>query len=212
MEEEIARTLEENSGDDPHYVHSHLQTGYAYSIFDCFTNNKFNMVYVQKIPDWEVKMRREYLEALKETTNRKTKDQILEIKRKRRDLRTRIKEEDKKRLDLMNKDPLSYRIFKIMSNAVDQQPMAIICPFNEEEIYTAKKCQANKIGRPPNYYDFYDEKRDDRSAVSGGGPTAGNASNQQAIVEQPHPDRELHRLGFETFDEFFQVAESQGAR
>jgi len=98
------------------YVDSHLQPGFAYSIFDCFTNGKFNMVYVQKIPDWEIKMRREYLEALKETTNRKTRDQILEIKKKRKDLRARIKDEDKKRTDLIMKDPLSYRLFKIMSN------------------------------------------------------------------------------------------------
>jgi hypothetical protein len=184
MEEEIARAFEDVGEEDPQYVESHIKAGYAYSIFDCFTNGKFNMVYVQKIPDWEVKMRKEYLEALKETTNRKSKDQILEIKRKRRDLRTKIKDEDKKRLDLMNKDPVSYRIFKIMSNSVDQKPLAIICPFNEEEIYTAKKCLVNKIGRPPNYYDFYDEKKDDKSAVStGGGAAAGNASNQQAIVD-----------------------------
>lgn len=211
MDEEIARTFEDAEDEDPHYVDSHLKTGYAYSIFDCFTNNKFNMVYVQKIPDWEVKMRREYLEALKETTNRKTKDQILEIKRKRRDFRTRIREEDKKRLDLMNKDPVSYRIFKIMSNAVDQKPMAVICPFNDEEIYTAKKCLVNKIGRPPNYYDFYDEKRDDKSAISGGGgATAGNASNQQALVRSLYQDRKFDYLGLETTNKLFEVAKPQG--
>ena len=98
------------------YVNSHLQPGFAYSIFDCFINGKFNMVYVQKIPEWEIKMRREYLEALKETTNRKTRDQILEIKKKRKDLRARIKDEDKKRTDLIMRDPINYRIFKIMSN------------------------------------------------------------------------------------------------
>lgn len=168
---------------DPHYVESNIQTGYAYSIFDCFSNNRFNMVYVEKIPDWEIKMRREYLEALKEPTNRKLKEQILEIKRKRKDLRTRIKEEDKKRIDLINKEPVNYRIFKIMSNSVDQKQLAVICPFNEEEIYTAKKCSANRISRPPNYYDFYDEKKDDKSALStAGAPAGGNLSNQQAIV------------------------------
>lgn len=175
--------VEEQTEEDPHYVESNIKHGYAYSIFDCFSNNRFNMVYVQKIPDWEIKLRKEYLEAMKETTNRKTRDEIIEIKRKRKDLRTRIKEEDKKRIDFINKEPVNYRIFKIMSNAVDQRQLTIMCPFNEEEIYTAKKCLANKISRPPNYYDFYDEKKEDKSAIStAGAPVAGNQSNQQAIV------------------------------
>ena len=139
------------------------------------------MVYVQKIPDWEVKMRREYLEALKETTNKKTREQIVEIKKKRRDLKTLIKDEDKKRLDFISKEPISYRLFKVLSNVVDEKPISIMCPFTDEEIYTAKKCLVNKIVKPPNYYDFYDEKKDEKQGISQAS-AAGSVSNQQTAV------------------------------
>ena len=178
--------------EDDEYVESNISPGCAYSIFDFFMNNKFNMVYVQKMPDWELKMRKEYLEAQKETTNRKTREQIMDIKKKRKDLKAMTKEEDRKRFELMSKEPLSFKLYRIVSNMLEEKPLCIVCPFNEEEIYIAKKCIINRLTRPPNYYDFYDEKKEEKAGAS---PTAtpGNTSNQQTVVDLSNEvDREFY--------------------
>ena len=88
-----------------------------------------------------------------------------------------------------------------MITAVDQKPLAIVCPFNEEEIYTAKKCLINKLNRPPNYYEFYEDKKDDKSAISNTGMAAANTSNQQMVVECALlADRKLHRCSLAPSD------------
>lgn len=48
---------------------------------------------------------------------------------------------------------------------VDVKPMQIICPFTDEEIFIAKMCKLNKLSRPPNYYNFYDNN-DNKSMLS----------------------------------------------
>jgi hypothetical protein len=197
------------------YVESGLRRGFAYSVFDYFANQKFNMIYVQKIPDWEVKLRRNYLQALKAPTNKRSRDELLEMKKEKRDIKARIREEDKKRMDAIGRESVPLRCLRVMSNvgrrfvtAVDADPLAVLCPFNDEEIYIAKKCMLNKLSRPPNYYDFYDKQAEDKSNVSGG--NAATNSNQQFSVVACSSDRKHHHRRLETIVRLLQSSGQEG--
>lgn len=99
-------------------IPSYMKPGVAYSIFDYFTNDRFNMVYAQGIPEAEIKLRSEYLNLMMKTTNPKqTKEENFELKIKRKMYKNRIKEEDKRRMELMRKGtPKFYRLLKLSSN------------------------------------------------------------------------------------------------
>ena len=45
-----------------------------------------------------------------------SKDDLFRLKKEKKELKSRIKEEDKKRIEAMNKPANSHRLLKIMSN------------------------------------------------------------------------------------------------
>lgn len=154
-------------------------TGVAYTISDYFQNDQFNMVFVQKISDYEIKLRTECLNSLKITTHKLSKDQIVEIKKNRRELKIKIKEEEKKRVELMTRPPIQYKFFRVFSGMFNSPNLSVVSPFSPNEIFLAKKCIINKLNKPPNYYDFYDVKIEERSTMSGGG----HSNNQMNALE-----------------------------
>lgn len=146
-----------------------IMPGVAYTISDYFQNDTFNMVYVQKLSDYEIKLRTECLNSLKITTHKLSKEQILEIKKNRRELKMKIKEEERKRIELMQRAPIQYKFFRCFSGMYNSPSMCVVTPFSPHEIFLAKKCILNNIMKPPNYYDFYDVRVEERSVMSGGG-------------------------------------------
>lgn len=95
---------------------SNIEKGMAYSICDFFENNDFNMVYVQSIPTWELKIREKFLELMEKANPKLSKDDLFKLKKEKKELKSRIKEEDKKRIDAMGKPATSFRLLKFMSN------------------------------------------------------------------------------------------------
>lgn len=93
-----------------------ISSGIAYTLNDLFENNDFNMVYVQAIPDWEIKIRQKYLELMERANPKLSKDDLFKLKKEKKELKVRIKEEDKRRLEKMGRNPESYKMIKIMSN------------------------------------------------------------------------------------------------
>lgn len=173
-----------------------VMSGIAYSIGDYFQNDTFNMIYVKKISDYEIKLRSECLNSLRITTHKLSKDQILEIKRNRRDLKMKIKEEEKKRIDLMTKTPIQYKFFRVFSGMFNSPDLSVVSPFNQEEIFLAKKCILNKINKPPNYYDFYDVRVEERSVASGDRAHSNNQINalENSIQSAVKPLDDFSRL------------------
>jgi hypothetical protein len=95
---------------------SNLQKGIAYSICDFFENGDFNMVYVQSIPGWELKIREKFLELMEKANPKLSKDDLFRLKKEKKELKSRIKEEDKKRVDTMGKPATNFRLIKFMCN------------------------------------------------------------------------------------------------
>lgn len=131
---------------------SYVIPGFSYALVDSFFNDQFNMVYVQKRSDQEIKLRQEYYELCKNATTQKmNKDQKLEYRKKKNKLKSMISEEDKKRIELITKPPIQYKFFKIKTNVGRVPILNIYCPFSAEEIETAKTCIINELTKPPNY-------------------------------------------------------------
>ena len=187
---QISESLKEN------VIKPKIMTGVGYSIADYFQNDNFNMIYVKRITDYEIKLRTECLSSLKITTHKLSRDQILEIKKNRRDLKTKIKEEEKKRIDLMQKNPVQYKFFRVFSGMYNSPEMSIVSPFSNEEIFLAKKCIMNKIQKPPNYYDFYDVRVEEKSVASGDRAHSNNQINalEQSIQSALKPLDDFSRI------------------
>lgn len=70
---------------------SYVISGYSYPIMECFFNESFNMVYVQKRSDKEIKLRQEYIELSNVLINKMNKEEKIEHRRKKKDLRDRVR-------------------------------------------------------------------------------------------------------------------------
>jgi len=65
------------------------------------------MVYVQKRSEKEVKYRQEYFELSKNVSMHKlSKEEKIEHRKRKKELKEKISEEDKKRIDLITKPPI----------------------------------------------------------------------------------------------------------
>lgn len=146
---------------------TYIIPGFAYSIMESFYTDGFNMVFVQKHSEKEIKLIQEYLDLTKINIHKKEKEEKLEIRRKRKDLREKIKEDAEKRKELMEKPPSLYRFFRVKTAIAKVPVLNIMTPFTADEIFLAKKCILNKLKCPPNY-DLPDIKftADDKSVYS----------------------------------------------
>ena len=72
--------------------------GFSYPITESYYNHNFNMVYAQKRGDQEIKLRQQYFELSKVSMHKMTKDEKLEHRRKQKEPKEKITEEDKKRV------------------------------------------------------------------------------------------------------------------
>ena len=59
------------------------------------------MVYVKKRGEKELKLRQELFEISKTTMHKMTKDEKLEFRKRKKDLKEKINEQDRKRVDLI---------------------------------------------------------------------------------------------------------------
>jgi hypothetical protein len=109
------------------HIPSNIITGFAYPIFDSFFNSTFNMVYVQKRSEKEVKLKQEFFELSKITMHKMTKEEKLEHRKRKKELRELIGEEDRKRIELITKPPIQHRLFKIKTNCKYREQPNFYC-------------------------------------------------------------------------------------
>ncbi len=88
------------------------------------------------------------------------KEEKLEHRKIKKELREKINEEERKRQDLISKPPIQYRLFSVKSRFEKVPDLVFKCPFTWKEIYIARKCIINKLSKPPNY-DITDARGND---------------------------------------------------
>lgn len=143
------------------------------------------MVYVMKRSEKEVKLRQEFFELSKVSMHKMSKEEKLEYRKKKKELREKITEEDKKRVDLITKPPIQYHLFRIQTTNSKAPALDIECPFNNEEVVISKTCIANKLSKPPNY-ELPEIRDDGKSVVSGA-----NKNGDESFMMKPLDDFSL---------------------
>ncbi|EGR31119.1 hypothetical protein IMG5_117620 [Ichthyophthirius multifiliis] len=170
-----------NQDNKPNYV----IPGFAYPVVECFYNDQFNMVFAQKKSDNEIKYRKEYNDILSKNINKMSKEQKIETRKRKKELKDKIFEEEKKRLELINKPPIQYLFFKIKTGVSKVPLLNIFSCFTHDELNIAKTCILNnvifqfkiiifilffalkkKLTKPPNYQENSEIKDDSKQIMS----------------------------------------------
>jgi hypothetical protein len=106
-------------------------------------------------------LKHEYNEMCKISLSSKSREEKLEYRKKKKELKERLTMEEKKRLELISKAPVHYHFLKLLA------PLKIQCDYGEKEILLAKKCVVNKLSQPPNYdIPLEKEEKDSKSMHS----------------------------------------------
>lgn len=140
-----------------------MTTSFAYSVVESFFNENFNMIFVQKRSDTEIRLRQDYFEMSKISMHKMSKDDKLEYRRKKKEIREKIQDEDRKRIEFITKPPIQYRFFRLRAGCARLPRISILNTFNAEEIAIARLCILNRLSKPPNYE--LPEIRDDGKSV-----------------------------------------------
>lgn len=67
-----------------------------------------------------------------------SKDDKLEYRRKKKEIREKIQDEDRKRIEFITKPPIQYRFFRLKTGVKRLPRITIMNTFNQEEIQIAK--------------------------------------------------------------------------
>jgi hypothetical protein len=108
-----------------------------------------------------MRLRSEYYEICKANIHKMSKEEKLEHRRRKKEVRERLNEEDQRRIQLITQTIL-YKLLRVKSGAMGTKAIRVQCQFSAEEIFIAKKCIANKLSKPPNY-DVPEIRGDDKS-------------------------------------------------
>lgn len=74
------------------------------------------MVYVQKRSDREMRLRQEYFDICKANIHKMNKEEKLEHRKRKKEIREKLNEDDKKRIELITKPPIPHKFYKLHTN------------------------------------------------------------------------------------------------
>lgn len=129
-----------------------LRENFLYSLTDLFENGAFNMEFVRKLSAREVSLRKKYLSLLKKKPEYVSKEDIKRIKALRKELRLKIKDLERGRLELLQKQT-KHRLVGFKSHLGGACTPAF-GQFTAQEVLIARVCRLNGLARPPNYREF----------------------------------------------------------
>lgn len=160
-----------------------LLSGFLYSVHELFENEGLNMQNVKRISDEEIILRKRYADLLMTKTQFMNKEDIIKLKKSRRDLRMRIKDLENATREKFNKIP-KFKLMGINSGLFNNDKLNINSRFTSKEIKIAKTCILNKLDAPPNYFNFNELKIEEGSVVSGSMNTSFFKNLEQALREK----------------------------
>lgn len=159
-------------------------TGFLYSIHELFENEGLNMQNVKKIGEEEIILRKRYADLLMTKTQFMAKDDIIKLKKARRDLRMRVKELENANKEKMNRNVSKTKLLAINSGIFTYDKLNINSRYTAKEIRIAKTCIINKLDAPPNYFNFYEIKLEEGSVISGSMNTSFFKNMEQALRDK----------------------------
>ena len=161
-----------------------LLTGFLYGINDVFENDNLNMQNVKQISEEEIILRKRYADLIMTRTQFMNKDDIIKLKKARRDLRMRIKDLESATREKMNKINTKTKLIGINSGLFARDKLNVNSRYTDKEIQIAKTCLLNKLDAPPNYFNFNEIKIEEGSVISGSLNTSFFKNLEQALRDK----------------------------
>ena len=144
-----------------------IKSGMLFTVDELFENGNFNMQYVKKISEEEIILRKRYAKMLKTKTQFMNKEDIIKMKKSRRDLRMRIKDLENHTKERLSKNSNTVKLMSIFSGLFKEKKFNLKTKYNHKEVKIAQTCIMNNLEAPPNYHSFNDMKLEEGSVISG---------------------------------------------
>lgn len=151
----------------------------SYSLEEFFENGEFNLAFARDFTEEELIIHRKYEQSLSVKTHFMNKEDIIKLKKQRRDLRLKLKEIEKRKQEFVAKLNKALNLVSIRAGPGVEEMTAYGTTFSSKEIKIAKTCIKLGIPRPPNYIDLNELKWEEGSMVSG---TKTNIKESDAYV------------------------------
>ena len=138
----------------------------SYSLHEYFENEDFNLAFARDFTEEEFIIHRKYEQMLTVKTHFMNKEDIIKLKKQRRELRMKLKEIEKIKIDFINKSNRALSLVSLCSTEVLDKNTNFGQCFSAKEIQIAKTCKKYALSRPPNFVDINDLKWEEGSIVS----------------------------------------------
>lgn len=139
----------------------------SYSIDEFFENGDFNLAFARDFTEEELIIHRKYEQMLNVKTHFMNKEDIIKLKKQRRDLRFKLKEIEKRKLDFITRSNRALNLVSVRAGTGFEEHTNYVNSFSAKEIQIAKTCMKYGLQRPPNFVDLNDLHWEEGSAVSG---------------------------------------------
>lgn len=139
----------------------------SYSLEEFFESGDFNLAFARDFTEEELIIHRKYEQSLSVKTHFMNKEDIIKLKKQRRDLRLKLKEIEKRKQDFVAKLNRTLSLVSVRAGPGVEELTAYGPTFSPKEIRIAKTCIQLGIPRPPNYIDLNELKWEEGSMVSG---------------------------------------------
>lgn len=151
----------------------------AYNIEEYFENGDFNLAFARDFTEEEFIIHKKYEQMLLVKTHFMNKEDIIKLKKQRRDLRLKLKDIEKKKVEFISR---SNRVMNLIAVSTFEKLDAKTNygpSFTPKEIKIAKTCIANGLSRPPNFIDISELHWDEGSMASG---TKANIKDNEQFI------------------------------
>jgi len=164
---------------DPLPATNPLPAFVSYSLEEFFENGEFNLAFARDFTEEELIIHRKYEQSLNVKTHFMNKEDIIKLKKQRRDLRLKLKEIEKRKQDFISQLNKSLNLVSVRAGPGVDEVSPFGPSFSSKEIKIAKTCINMGIPRPPNFIDLNELKWEEGSIVSG---TKTNLKESDAYV------------------------------
>jgi len=154
----------------------------AYNISEFFENKDFNLGLARDFTEEEYIVHRKYEENLAIKTHFMNKEDIIKLKKTRRELRLKLKEIERRKMELIMRSNKSMKLAAVGTKLFPMPELNSAHTYTNKEIQIAKTCIKHNLCKPPNFIDINDLRWEEGSMLSN--------SKMQQLKEAENPQQQ----------------------
>lgn len=140
---------------------------YSFDVSEFFKNGDFNLAFARDFTEEEFIIHRKYEQMLNVKTHFMNKEDIIKLKKQRRDLRFKLKEIEKRKIEFISKSNKTLNLVSLSGGPELDGMINLGQSYTSKEVKIAKTCIKYDMSKPPNFIDINDLRWDESSMISG---------------------------------------------